>query len=65
MTGIFLSLTFIATRGLAGKTIPLCLLFWLALHGNLFELANSDNVMPDRYNGLECFNVFAINLQKV
>lgn len=49
MSGIFLSLTFIA----AGKTVLPCFLLWLPLHSNLFELANSENVMPDRYYVLE------------
>lgn len=54
MTGIFLSLAFIATRGLAvSKIVLLCFLFWLSLHANLFELANSNSVMHYRYSALE------------
>lgn len=63
--GIFLSLPFIATRGLAAsKTVLLCFLFWLSLLANLFELANSDSVTHCRYGVLEWFHVFAVSLHK-
>lgn len=60
MTGIFLSLVFAATRGLAvSKTVLLCFLFCLSLCANLVELANLNCVM--HYT----FHVFAVDLQKV